>query len=306
MSTTLIPKPTHGSLEWLLVRHRDTDGRCIVGASEVSTIMGANPYENIGDLAVRKLLPPEVIEPNEAMRRGNVLEPALIQFASEELGEELHTPDVMFLNDRLISTLDARGVNTTDLIVEAKTNNYWSHGQQLPDSWFWQAQAQMHCTETELVHFVVLDRAMRLGMTTVARHNKMIEAMTRNVEAFCEAIDGNRLPDDVELTAPQVSALFPKAEGETELDSSALSLITEWGAIKDAIKDLENKEKAVKDALANMLRDSEFGTVDGQRVISYKTQTTKRFDTKAFAEAHPELQAKFTTQSAYRVLRTVK
>ncbi len=37
--------------------------------------------------------------------------------------------------------------------------------------------------------------------------DKMIEAMTRNVEAFCEAIDGNRLPDDVELTAPQVSTL---------------------------------------------------------------------------------------------------
>ena len=306
MSTTLISKPKHGSLEWLLVRHRDTEGRCIVGASEVSTIMGANPYENIGDLAVRKLLPPEVMEPNDAMRRGNVLEPALIQFASEELGVTLETPEVMFMNGRLISTLDARGVDATDLIVEAKTNNYWSHGQQLPDSWFWQAQAQMHCTETELVHFVILDRAMRLGMTTVARHDNMIDAMTANVEAFCRAIDEQRLPDDVELTAPQVSALFPKAEGETELDSSALSLITEWGAIKDAIKDLENKEKAVKDSLANMLRDSEFGTVDGQRVISYKTQTTKRFDTKAFADAYPELQAQFTTQSAYRVLRTVK
>lgn len=306
MNTTLIPKPKHGSLEWLLVRHRDTNGRCIVGASEVSTIMGANPYENVGDLAVRKLLPPEVIEPNDAMRRGNVLEPALIQYASEELGEELHTPEVMFLNDRLISTLDAQGVLRPELIVEAKTNNYWSHGQQLPDSWFWQAQAQMHCTETDSVHFVVLDRAMRLGMTTVNRHDQMIEAMTRNVEAFCRAIDESRLPDDVDLTAPQVSALFPKAEGETELDSSALALIAEWGAIKEALKDLEAKEKAVKDSLANMLRESEFGTVDGQRVISFKTQTTKRFDTKAFAEAYPELQAQFTTQSAYRVLRTVK
>ena len=306
MSTTQITKPTHGSLEWLQVRHRDNNGRCIVGASEVSTIVGANQYETIADLAVRKLLPPEVVAPNEAMRRGNVLEPALIQYASEELNEPLHTPDVMFRNDRIISTLDAQGVLTPTLIVEAKTNNYWSHGQQLPDAWFWQAQAQMFCTETDAVHFVVLDRAMRLGMTVVNRHDEMIEAMTRHVEAFCQAIDEERLPDDITLTAPQVSALFPQAEGETELTPTALAKIEEWSAIKDALKDLEAKEKAVKDELANMMRDAEFGTVAGQRVLSFKTQTTKRFDTKAFADAYPELQAQFTTQSAYRVLRTVK
>lgn len=306
MNTKQIPKPPHGSIEWLLLRHRDSNGRCIVGASEVSTIMGANPYETIGDIAVRKLLPPEVLAPNDAMRRGNVLEPALIQYASEELNLELETPDVMFLNGRFISTLDAMGIEQPEIIVEAKTNNYWTHGQELPESWFWQAQAQMFCTETNAIQFVILDKRMALGMTTVFRNDEMISAMVENVELFCQAIDENRLPNEIELTAPQVSALYQKAEGETELDSSALSVIAEWNAVKEAIKDLETKEKTLKDTLANLLRDSEFGTVDGHRVISYKAQSTKRFDTKAFAEAHPELQAQFTTQSVFRVLRAMK
>lgn len=306
MNTQQIPKPTHGSLEWLLTRHRDADGRCIVGASEVSTIMGANPYENISDIAIRKLLPPEVLAPNDAMRRGNILEPALLQYASEELNLDLETPDVMFLNGRIIATLDARAIGNDEIVVEAKTNNYWSHGQELPESWFWQAQAQMHCTETDAIQFVVLDKRMAFGMTTVFRNDELISSMVENVELFCKAIDEGRLPDDAELTAPQVSALYPKAAGETELDSSTLSLIAEWGAVKDAIKELETKEKTIKDTIANMLRDSEYGTIDGHRVLSYKTTTTKRFDTKAFALAYPELQAQFTTQSVFRVLRATK
>jgi len=306
MNTKQIIKPPHGSIEWLLLRHRDSNGRCIVGASEVSTIMGANPYETIGDIAVRKLLPPEVLAPNDAMRRGNILEPALIQYASEELNLDLETPDVMFSNGRLISTLDARAIGQPEIIIEAKTNNYWTHGQELPLSWFWQAQAQMFCTETDAIQFVILDKRMALGMTTVFRNDEMISAMVENVELFCQAIDENRLPADIELTAPQVSALYEKPAGEVELDSSALSVIAEWEAVKDAIKDLEKQEKELKDKLANVLRDAEFGTIDGQRVISYKTQSTKRFDTKAFADAHPELQAQFTKQSSFRVLRAMR
>jgi len=307
MNKQLIPKPTHGSLEWLQIRHRDPNGRCIVGASEVSTLMNANQYETIGDLAVRKLMQPEVTPPNEAMRRGNILESALLQYASEELRLEIDTPEVMYLNDRIISTLDGRAKFPDDhVIVEAKTNNFWSHGQELPSSWFWQAQAQMFCTGTDLVQFVVLDKHMRLGMDMVERHERSVEHMIEAVESFCTAIDEERLPDDIALTVPQVNDLYPKAEGEVELDHSSLVLIDEWNAIKEAMKDLDSKEKRVKDALANLLRDSEFGSVNGQRVLSFKSQSAKRFDSKALVAAHPELETQFTTQSSFRVLRVVK
>ena len=307
MNKQLIPKPTHGSLEWLQIRHRDPNGRCIVGASEVSTLMNANQYETIGDLAVRKLMQPEVTAPNEAMRRGNILESALLQYASEELRLDIDTPEVMYLNDRIISTLDGRAKFPDDhVIVEAKTNNFWSHGQELPSSWFWQAQAQMFCTGTDLVQFVVLDKHMRLGMDMVERHERSVEHMIEAVESFCTAIDEERLPDDIALTVPQVNDLYPKAEGEVELDHSSLMLIDEWNAIKEAMKDLDSKEKRVKDALANLLRDSEFGSVNGQRVLSFKSQSAKRFDSKALVAAHPELETQFTTQSSFRVLRVVK
>jgi len=305
-TTQLIDKPTHGTLEWLGKRHR-FDGHCIVGASEVGIIMGASDYETITDLAVRKLLPPVVSEPNDAMTRGNVLEPALVGYAQEQLQIELVVPNVMYLNGSVISTLDARGVDPrADVIVEAKTNNRWALGMDVPSSWWWQAQAQMHCTETEAVNFVVLDKHMRLGMQTVERNNDGIAQMLERVELFCSAIDKEELPDDTALTAPQVALLYTKPEGAVELPREAFALIEEWDAVKQALKGYEEQEKAIKDSLANLLRGAEFGTIDDRRVLSYKAQSTSRIDTKALALAHPDIASAYTTASTFRVLRVTK
>ena len=304
--TQLIDKPQHGSLEWLQLRHRH-NGRCVVGASEVGVLMGASEYETATDLAVRKLLPPAVVEPNEAMTRGNVLEPALIGYASTQLGIDLVVPDVMYLHGQVISTLDARGVDAhTDTIVEAKTNNRWALGMDVLPTWYWQAQAQMHCTDTEVIHFSVLDKHMRLGIQQVVRNQDHIDAMVQSVALFCDAVDNERLPDDAALTAPQVAALYAKPEGEIELGSDALALIYEWEAVKSALKDYEERERSIKDRIANLMRSAEFATVDGKRVLSYKAQSTSRMDTKALAQAHPDIASAYTTASTFRVLRITK
>ena len=306
MDIEQIQKPLHGSLAWQQARHRSTDGKCVIGASEVSTIMGCNPYESLADIAIRKLMPAQTTETNDAMMRGNILEPALLQYAQNMLDTPLETPEVMYRNGHIIATLDGRGVEQTQLIVEVKTNNHWALGSELPDAWLWQAQAQMFCTETDEVHFAVLDKNMRLGMDIVQRNDYLIEQMLIHVEHFCTAIEAEQLPKDIVLTAPQVADLYPTAAGEVELDSSALNIIAEWEAIKDAMKDLELKEKLCKDALANMLLDNEFGTVSGQRVLSYKSQSAKRFDSKAFIADFPEYGNQYTTASTFRVLRTMK
>ena len=301
-----IAKPVHGTLPWHLIRHRYKD-KCVVGSSEVSIVMGVNDYETITDLAVRKLLPPVVTDTNEAMTRGNVLEPALIQHARNELQMPLITPDVMYLNGRIVATLDARGLNNAShVVVEAKTNNRWALGQDMPTAWWWQAQAQMHCTGTEQVTFVILDKHMRLGLQDVMRSEEGIAQMVTSVELFCEAIDAEQLPDDTQLTAPQVSALFAQPQGVVEIDANAFQLIEEWSAVKDALKNYEEQERTLKDKLANMLRGAEYGTINNQKVLSYKAQSTKRLDTKALAEAHPDIATAYTTASTFRVLRITK
>jgi putative phage-type endonuclease len=301
-----INKPPHGSLEWQHVRWRDENNKCVVGASEVSTIMGCNPYESVAEMAVRKMLPPQVSETNDAMTRGNVLEPALITHASNALGINLITPDIMYRNGRFIATLDAEAIDDPTLLVEAKTNNHWAFGSELPDSWFWQAQAQMHCTGADKVTFVILDRHMRLGFELVERSDDAIARMEEAVEAFCLCVDEERMPADAVLTAPLVTELYKDAKGEVELEGNILYLLGEWEAAKHAIKEAEERERNTKDEIARMLLDKEFGTVCGTRVVSFKTQSSSRLDSKALLADHPELKDAYTKTTTTRVMRIIK
>lgn len=301
-----IKKPLHGSMEWLQARHRYKN-KCIIGSSEISAIMGANEWDTITDLAVRKLMPVAVNEPNEAMARGNYLEPSLMQYAQDELMMPLPTPKVMYLRGQIIATLDGRGMGgNSNIIVEAKSTTGWALGTEIPASWWWQVQAQMYCTDTEKVTFVVLDKRMRFGLQEVLRSDEAIADMVAQVAIFCDAIDDERLPDDTVLTLPQVGTLYAQAEGTVELDATILDLIFEWEAIKFSLKDLEAQEMAIKDSIADRMRGAEFGTVGGNKVLSYKTQSTSRLDSKALAKAHPTIAAEFTTANSFRVLRTTK
>jgi putative phage-type endonuclease len=300
-----IIKPEHGSLEWLQTRHKH-DGKTIVGASEVSAVMGVNPYKNIIDLAIEKLQPPVVREQNQAMKRGTYLEQGLLDYASAEIGSLIVTPAMMYLNDRIISTLD--GVtNDSTRLFEAKTTTGWIQGDECLPEWFWQAQAQMHCTDATTVTFIVLDRQLRISMFDVIRDDEAIADMVAKVELFCTAIDEERLPEDVPLSADQVGQLHPTpSAGEIELGAAGLDLVQRWQAAKEMLKTWEEEEASLKDALANLMRNHDAGTIDGHKVITYKAQSTTRFDQKALLEAQPDLAKQYQKQSSFRVMRVVK
>jgi len=302
----VIPKPTHGSLEWLQLRHRNSNGDCIVGASEVATVMGDNPYQSIADLAVKKTLDPVVGEQNEAMVRGNALEPALLAHASNVLGKRIETPEFMFARGRIVATLDGQGVDEPDLIVEAKTTNSWSPDAPFPKSWFWQAQAQMYCTGAPEVIFIILDRHQRFIFQTIEADRQAQDAMWDKVEAFCSAIDRGEIPEEDTLSAPAVAELHPEPAGETELDTNAITILAQWQGIRESISLMEKEEKQLRDALARTLMGKEYGTVAGRRVISWKAQESRRLDQKALAEAHPDIAEQFMKTSHFRVMRATK
>lgn len=297
-----IAKPPHGSLEWLQLRHRYND-QTIVGASEVPIVMGVSPYKTINDLAIEKLQPPQVREQNDAMKRGTFLEQGLLDYAASELNIKISTPDVMYLQDRIICTLDGK---CGALIFEAKTTTAWMQGDPVLPEWYWQAQAQMHCTGADHVTFIVLDCNLRFAMFEVAYNDDDNAAMLEAVREFCAAIDSGKMPSDEPLTRNQVQNLHPNADGETELDSAGINAVLELQSVKAHIKELKTREAELEDIIANILKDKSIGTVDGHAIITFKTQTSERFDQKAFATKHPDLANQFKNISSFRVMRIVK
>lgn len=298
-----ITKPTHGSLEWLEARHKH-NGKTIVGASEAPVIMGCSDYKTIIDLAIEKMQPPVVREQNAAMKRGTYLEDGLVRYAASELNLQIETPEVMYLNGCMIATLD--GIADDGRLIECKTTTKWVQDQPCLPEWYWQAHAQMICADAKLVTFVVLDRQLRISLFDVEYCAEDAQLLIERITSFCQAIDAGNLPTDQPLTAPQVAALYPEPVGEVEIDRDILEKIVMRNALKEQIKLLEAEETKLTDAIADSMRGSEIGTIDGQKVITYKQQTTSRFAIKEFQTAHPELAKQFMKQTSFRVLRTVK
>ena len=178
MFETAIPKPTHGSQEWLNLRHRDHNGKVIFGASEAGALMGVSEYTSRADLAVEKLSPPTVKAPTAAMIKGIIFEPALGEYASQQLGMQLITPDEMYLKGRWISTLDF--VNQHDAhIVEAKVTSAYAidSAADLPASWIMQGHVQHWCTGFS-VSFVVFDKRQRYKAKYAEALNNYSEIFT--------------------------------------------------------------------------------------------------------------------------------
>ncbi len=302
-----IPKPEHGSLDWLRLRHRMKDGRVRFGASEAPILMGVSKYETLTSLAIRKWAEPEVTEPNEAMNRGNLLEPALITYAQQVLQQDVFTPVEMFAEGRMIATLD--GLSDDGIwIVEAKTTTAYSSDDELPADYFWQVIAQFACwPSAERALVVVLDKRLRLGSWIINRssHYEDIERLLARAEEIGSYFDRLELPPEANPSEHEVKRLYPQPEGHVELDTATIAAIEMWQVWKDAREEAERNEQEARDKIARMLGSHEVGTLNGQSVVTFKYRKgSVRLDTKRLEADYPDLVARYKQESQpTRVLR---
>lgn len=302
----MISKPEHGSEQWLAIRKQDKYGRVRFGASEAPTLMGVNQYATVADLALDKWSPAEVSAPNDAMVRGNVLEPALVTHAATLLGENVTTPEVMYAVGRLIATLD--GITDDGLtIVECKTTMSYSSDDSIPLAYYWQAIAQLACVPTaERVLVVVLDKRMRLGTWEVSRNQDDIDRLFDRADYVGEYLDRNEIPPDATMQERHVLSMYPTPSGTVELGSDGLFILNTWLAAKEARTVAEKQEQEARDMLVALLGNAEAGTVDEQTVVTYKARKgSTTVDWKAVARDHGPLLDKYRKQGAStRVLRS--
>lgn len=306
-----LPKPEHGSQDWLLNRWRDENGKTTFGASEAASLMSQSPYQTRAALYVAKSHPPKASADNPVFRRGNVLEPALLAEAGYLLGTEIMTPDFQYRRNRFTITMD--GVDNADspkLGVEAKTSTKYSisSSSDLPPEWLWQGWTQQYVLQCP-IKFVVLDRNLAITVVDLPDNPKSLQMLEEVSEWFGSLVDQQELPDwDFdELNAEEVSQLYKYSPSEVELPPMALDLVYLLDTARANKKTAEIAEQEAKDALARMLQGAEIGTVDGVPVISWKEyQGRLSLDTKALQGDHPDLCAEYQKQgSSFRTMKSI-
>lgn len=203
-----IPKPEHGSLEWLTVRHRDDNGHVTFGASEAGTLIGVNEYNTLADLCISKLYPPEVKEPEPQMIKGLIFEDALLKHAGTLLGCDVETPEFMYRKGKFTVTLDglAHGIPNGEAhrIIEAKVTSTYSvaTAADLPRSWVAQGHVQQWVLGLP-VSFIVFDKRQHINLIYMPFDETLMEHILNTADFIAYDLDSGVMPQNAyeELTA---------------------------------------------------------------------------------------------------------
>lgn len=310
---TVIAKPPHGSLDWLMIRHRDDEGRCTIGGSEAPALMDASPFMTRSDLYHAKRTRPKISETTAAMHTGNVLEPALVNELGRRLGVPLITPNLMYRRDRFTVTLDAVQLDEdgqAQIVGEVKTTRRHriSDITDVPTDYFWQCWAQMLVTDAP-VHLIVLDRDMSISTHEIPRNEQALDVLRIESEKFAKAVDteseGELAYCIDRMSAEQIADIVKPIDREVELTAEQYQWVRELADARDLKRQAETIEKAAKDHIARFLLDATIANYESRKVLSWKQQDGREsVDLAALKREHPDLVKAFTRQGEpSRVMR---
>ena len=304
-----IPKPTHGSQDWLNLRWANEKGEKRITASVAAAIHGEHKYTTPADLAVELLAsaPPVPTEQNDAMRRGTILEGPLMGWAGEILNETITEPAELYCFEdsgvRLMSTMDGRSLNGK--FYELKTyNKRWTG--QLSRTWYWQGVQQAICTGSNEINWIIFDSDLQLQFHTQTVTSDEKQIHIEAARKFLGFIDMGMMPDVADPTYDNAASLYPEGYGNTVvLGHEVYASLERLAQAREQKKQAEAVEELIKGELAMLLQDAEYGAIDGTQVVSWKNSKRTSFDTKKFEAEHPALAEKFKKTSTFRTMRII-
>jgi predicted phage-related endonuclease len=272
--------------------------------------MGASPYKTRAELFADKLNEPVEQPSNAVFDRGNILETPLILNASNKLGVNIFTPEVIYRDGRLSISLD--GVDNEQkptVIVEAKTTTRYSiyDSGDLPDEWLWQGWAQQAVLDVP-VWFSVLDRDMRLSVVELPENPLAVDSLILESKIFGQWVDNNTPPMDEinNFSADDIARIFKVQPTSIELPEGAIDWVHQLEEARALAKQAAELESKAKDALAQIMLGNDVGTWLGEQIVSWKQQAGKEsFDAARLKLENPELVKQYMKQgNPYRVMRT--
>lgn len=307
--------------KWLELR---TTG---IGGSDVGAIMGMNKYASPLTIYLSKKNV-EGFKGNAATEWGHILEDPIRKKAAEELGIEIisvpgmyTSNDIPYMNANIDGLCHAEnqvtiGGETVEGLggFEIKTS---SRGEgfsedEIPDSYYCQVQHYMAVTNLTwfvLTAFFLNTKSVRHYV--IRRNDDFIYSNLIPAEKdFWEKyVMANLAPEPLGIDSEEEYIKNLPVADVVELDTETENLISQRMELQQQIKELEQKESALKDSiilklsiLSNNMSNSDKVSAAGERFkLSYNTQKKTSVDSDALKKSG--LFDMYKKESVYRVLR---
>ena len=296
--------------EWLQSR---TQG---IGASEVPTILGVNPWETPLQLWRRKKGLDEPKVENFAMKAGHYLEDAVSKFYADETGAYIiqsSKDDFMFVNDekpflrvspdRLYWQNGMAHNEANKCILECKTTQMEVDDEELPKHWFCQLQMNLGVSEIEHGALAWLTKGRTFGYRDFTFDKDFFDWMVEEVERFwVDNIQGDKEPP-----VTTVDDVFKKYSHSRSTatnivaDEKIMEQVSLLKSINEQAKNLEAQGKECKANIIKYMDKNDTLTLSDNETIlcTYKSaKDSQKFDEKAFKADNPELYQKYLINTA--------
>lgn len=210
---------------------------------------------------------------------------------------------------------------TTDTILECKTANarladHWGPSQEaeiiagnvtsehkIPIYYETQVQWYLGVTGAKTCYVAVLIGGSDFRIYKVDRDEALIQAIVEKCWAFWHDNVLARVPP-APINADDVKKLYEKDNGEMlEASNEVATTIGELRTVKAQMKELEEQKKALEADLILAIGEAQGFTIGGQKAVTYKAQSSTRFDSTRFKAERPELYKQYAKTSSTRVLR---
>lgn len=277
--------------EWLANRSNG------IGASEVGTILGLNPFETPYQLWRRKKgLDAPKIE-NFAMRAGHYLEDAVAHFFADDTEayiiknttddftiRSVEKPFLQVSPDRLFWWKGSKHTEKRKAVLECKTTQLQIDPDNLPKHWFCQLQMNMGVGEYQDGALAWLTQGREFNYRIITFDKDFYEWMVGEVEDYWyRYIVGDEEPQAT--TADDILMKFPHEQHGKIIQATEdiQGLLYQLRTLKDTGKELQLQTKEIEDNIKVYLGDAE-ALVDntGKVLATWKTaKPTKKFDLKA-------------------------
>lgn len=288
-----------------------------MGCSELAAAVGLNPWRTPLDVYLEKTgqVPRTDLSDNEAVYFGHVLEDVVAQEFSRRQGfkvqrqsAEIVHPRLPFLRGHIDRRIVGRRAG-----LECKTagirqaQHYGEIGtDEVPAHYLIQCAAYLSITGWDEWHLAVLIGGQDFRVYKIPRDEGLIATLEARAEAFWQAVQDRNPPDATTLAG--ASLLWPQDSGATvTADEDLAALVRHLRACRAEIKlaevEADQMELEIKKALgqaATLLGP------DGQPLATWRTQEARRFDSKAFGTAYPDLYEQFRPVTTSRVFRLAK
>ena len=285
-----------------------------IGASEVATVLGLNPWETPLQLWRRKkgIDPPKA--ENFAMKAGHYLEDAVSRFYADATGVQIiksSKEDFMFVNDQkpfLRVSPDRtywRPVvvhnEANKSILECKTTQMEVDYDNPPQHWFAQLQYQLGVAEMEQGALAWLTMGRDFGYRDFTFDKEFFDWMVEEVEKFwTDNIVGNVEPDPVNVEDVLLRNPRHQPGKLVEADPEIIEACRQLKELKGEAKDIDQQVKELEEKIKMSFGDAEALTAPSgtpaKPIILATWKAAKdgqKFDEKEFAEKEPALYQEY-------------